>query len=56
MNVIQSNGVAAGQEVFHTHVHVIPRYETDGVTINFESAELNEERAKALEKRLATQR
>ena len=56
VNVIQSNGAAAGQEVFHTHVHVIPRYETDGVTIDFESAELNEERAKTLEKRLATQR
>ncbi len=26
-NVVQNNGVAAGQTVFHLHVHVIPRYE-----------------------------
>lgn len=26
-NVVQNNGTAAGQTVFHLHVHVIPRYE-----------------------------
>lgn len=26
-NVVQNNGEAAGQTVFHFHVHVIPRYE-----------------------------
>ena len=26
-NVVQNNGTAAGQTVFHFHVHVIPRYE-----------------------------
>ena len=26
-NLVQNNGVAAGQTVFHFHVHVIPRYE-----------------------------
>lgn len=26
-NVVQNNGGAAGQTVFHFHVHVIPRYE-----------------------------
>lgn len=25
MNIIQSNGVAAGQSVFHLHIHVVPR-------------------------------
>ena len=29
MNVIQSNGGAAGQEVFHYHVHLVPRYGDD---------------------------
>ena len=27
ISIIQQNGRAAGQEVFHLHVHVIPRYE-----------------------------
>lgn len=26
-NVVQNNGEAAGQTVFHFHVHIIPRYE-----------------------------
>jgi len=26
-NLVQNNGVAAGQTVFHFHMHVIPRYE-----------------------------
>ena len=27
ITIIQQNGQAAGQEVFHLHVHVVPRYE-----------------------------
>ena len=30
INIIQNNGPAAGQSVFHFHLHVIPRYEGDG--------------------------
>jgi len=30
-NIVQSNGAAAGQEVFHYHVHIIPRWHNDGV-------------------------
>ncbi|MDD6212256.1 MAG: HIT family protein [Clostridiales bacterium] len=26
-NLVQNNGIAAGQTVFHFHMHVIPRYE-----------------------------
>jgi len=29
INIGQSNGVAASQEVFHMHVHVIPRHTGD---------------------------
>jgi histidine triad (HIT) family protein len=29
VNVVQSNGVAAGQTVFHYHVHLIPRFAND---------------------------
>lgn len=31
MNIFQSNGEAAGQEVFHLHVHVLPRHSGDGL-------------------------
>lgn len=35
LNVLQNNGEAAGQTVFHLHVHLIPRYEGDGVHIKW---------------------
>lgn len=31
MNILQNNGAAAGQSVFHYHVHLIPRQRTDAV-------------------------
>ncbi|MBP3730516.1 MAG: HIT family protein [Mailhella sp.] len=30
-NVLQNNGLAAGQTVFHIHWHIIPRFEGDGL-------------------------
>lgn len=30
LNVVMNNGAAAGQVVFHAHLHVIPRSEDDG--------------------------
>ena len=35
INVLQNNGGAAGQTVFHLHVHLIPRYEGDQVHIKW---------------------
>ena len=32
-NVVQNNGAAAGQTVFHFHMHLIPRYENDGAKV-----------------------
>ena len=29
VNILQNNGEAAGQTVFHLHIHVIPRFEGD---------------------------
>ena len=29
-NLVQNNGEAAGQTVFHFHMHLIPRYKNDG--------------------------
>ena len=33
-NILQNNGRAAGQIIFHYHMHIIPRYDGDGVKIN----------------------
>lgn len=30
VSLVMSNGAAADQDVFHAHLHVIPRYEGDG--------------------------
>lgn len=33
INLLQSNGAPAGQVIFHFHLHVIPRYENDGLRL-----------------------
>lgn len=35
VNLLLSSGRAAGQEVLHVHLHVIPRYWGDGVSFRF---------------------
>lgn len=39
INVLQNNGEAAGQTVFHVHMHLIPRYANDTVTMTWEHKE-----------------
>ncbi len=41
-NIVQNNGKAAGQTVFHYHMHLIPRYEKDNVRIGWTPGKLNE--------------
>lgn len=33
VNLLQNNGLAAGQSVFHFHMHLIPRYTDDNMDI-----------------------
>jgi histidine triad (HIT) family protein len=35
VNLFLADGRAAGQEVFHVHLHVIPRFEGDGFAFRF---------------------
>ena len=42
-NVLQNNGVEAGQTVFHFHMHLIPRYKEDNVKIGWSMGKLTEE-------------
>lgn len=42
-NVVQNNGEAAGQTVFHFHMHLIPRYENDNAGITWTPGTLTDE-------------
>lgn len=35
LNIIQNNGKAAGQTVFHYHLHMIPRYNDDNIQLGW---------------------
>jgi histidine triad (HIT) family protein len=35
LSVYQANGKAAGQTVFHFHVHLVPRHENDGMNLTW---------------------
>lgn len=41
-NVVQNNGTAAGQTVFHFHMHLIPRYENDNAGFGWNIGELSD--------------
>jgi histidine triad (HIT) family protein len=43
VSVVQSNGRAAGQTVFHYHVHVLPRFPGDGVLMPWKMARASPE-------------
>lgn len=48
LNVLQNNGEAAGQTMFHFHIHLIPRYKDDDTKIIFAENSLTEEDAKKI--------
>lgn len=41
-NLVQNNGTAAGQTVFHFHLHLIPRYKEDNAGITWKPGTLEE--------------
>lgn len=43
VNILQNNGEAAGQTVFHLHVHVIPRFKGDTVNIGWKQGDMPED-------------
>ena len=46
LNVVQNNGEAAGQTVFHFHMHIIPRHNDDTVNVGWEKHKVSSERIK----------
>ncbi|MBL6974364.1 MAG: HIT domain-containing protein [Deltaproteobacteria bacterium] len=51
-NLFNTNGVEAGQEVFHHHIHIIPRHAGDGLTFNLNPVSYNEGEASELAGRI----
>ena len=50
-NIVQNNEEAAGQTVFHFHIHLIPRYEGDHAGVTWKPGTLtDEEREEILQK------
>ncbi len=49
-NLVQNNGKAAGQTVFHFHLHLIPRYKDDGQTLGWKPLEPTQEELEEIKK------
>ena len=55
INVLQNNGEAAGQTVFHLHIHMIPRYKEDTVKIGWAQGSYTEGEAANLAEKIRIQ-
>ncbi len=51
-NILQNNGPAAHQAVFHVHFHIIPKHEGKGLGLQWSAGKLGDEDAKSLLERL----
>ena len=52
VNIVQNNGVAAGQTVFHFHMHIIPRYKNDTVNVGWKPGEAKEDVINAIKNKV----
>ena len=46
-NLLQNNNEAAGQSVFHFHIHLIPRYKGDNAILPWKTGEQDTEKLRA---------
>lgn len=53
MNILQNNGPAAGQTVFHLHIHFIPRFDNDKVAVGWKPGAYEDGEAAALAEKIA---
>lgn len=55
VNLLQNNGTAAWQSVFHFHIHLLPRYEKDPLTIPWPKSTYADGEAELMAKKIAAQ-
>lgn len=53
INILQNNGIAAGQSVPHFHIHIIPRYNNDGMNIPWVSQNPNDAQLQAMKDKIS---
>lgn len=51
-NIFIANGIPAGQTIAHFLVHVIPRFENDGINLQWDPKQLDEEEMSTIELKL----
>lgn len=54
VNILQNNGAAAGQQVPHVHIHIIPRFEGDGVLPPWEHKKIEDKQMEQLQNAFST--
>lgn len=53
MNLLQNNGEVAGQTVNHFHLHLIPRFNDDGLKFAWETKQFSDDELEAIAKQIA---
>jgi histidine triad (HIT) family protein len=53
LNLLQNNGEAAGQTVFHFHIHLVPRYHNDTVKMTWTQGKYGDGEAAQIAKAIA---
>lgn len=48
MNILQNNGEVAGQTVMHFHLHLIPRFDGDGIDFHWKTKQFSDDELEAL--------
>lgn len=53
LNMLQNNGEVAGQTVFHYHIHLIPRYKNDKISMTWKVGKYEDGEAAAMAEEIA---
>ncbi|MCD4673771.1 MAG: HIT family protein [Anaerolineaceae bacterium] len=44
LNLVQSNGTVGQQDVFHFHLHIVPRFEGDGILLDWDNSHASQDK------------